>query len=195
MVSAENLTDLLEVFAKDSSLDLICAPVELYREGRFIYNSQVKPNFISNLIGQNNLCHQGIIYKKSVFNCVGPYDANYKLAGDYDHHFKCHLKGMKMGVSSAPIAKYDRGGRSDNFQAVFREYRKIWKKLAPELGKTLYLQNTLAGAAYLLRTQVVKSKLISPMSTPSKRFGIGSIGKIDFCSINAGVATKPHSGY
>lgn len=166
MLNSTNLLELLESF---EMADLICAPVEIYRNGQFTYNSHVKADFISNLMGQNGLCHQGIIYRRSVFDQVGLYDESYKLAGDYEHLFKCFLKGIKFGVFAKPIAQYDRDGRSDNYREVFKEYRKVWNTITPEISKGLYFQNAILGQAYLLRSKIMKSKLLSPFAAPLKK--------------------------
>jgi glycosyltransferase involved in cell wall biosynthesis len=168
LLTVENLKGLLGEFRGDA-FDLVCAPVELYRENKFIYSTRVKSDFLANLLGQNNLCHQGIIYKRSVFERVGFYDVTYKLAGDYEHHFKCYFHGMKFGVFDKPLAQYDRDGRSDNFKEVFREYRRVWSKFSSKLGKQMYLQNILVGKAYFFRSKLMKSKLLSPVAAPLKK--------------------------
>lgn len=170
LLNVENLKGLLAGFR---DFDLVCAPVELFRENKFIYSTRVKADFLANLLGQNNLCHQGIIYKRSVFDRVGFYDVNFKLAGDYEHHFKCFFNGMKFGTFGSALAQYDRDGRSDNFRDVFREYRRVWSKFSSKLGKQLYLQNILIGKIYFLRTKVMKSKLFSPVAGPLRKIWYG----------------------
>ncbi len=166
LLNVENLRGLLDSFG---SADLVCAPVEIYRNGKFTYNSHVKDNFSANLMGQNNLCHQGIIYRRSVFDCVGFYDVSYKLAGDYEHHFKCFFNGMKAGVFAGAIAQYDRDGRSDNFREVFGEYRRVWSKWSSNLGKQMYFQNIFIGKVYFFRSELMKSKLLYPISGQLKK--------------------------
>jgi glycosyltransferase involved in cell wall biosynthesis len=162
--SLNNVLRAIETIAAQPKLDLLCAGVDFYREGKFIYSATPKSPFIKNLMGQNALCHQGIIYRRSVFRRLGSFSQNYRLAGDYEHHFRCYFAKLKTLTLPIIIAEYDRDGRSDNFKSVFREFRRIWKVYRKKMGVKLALQNESLAVANYLKLRLMKSALIRPFS-------------------------------
>jgi glycosyltransferase involved in cell wall biosynthesis len=148
--SSKNVLKAIETMADQPELDLLCAGVDLYRGGKFIYSATPKSPFIKNLVGQNSLCHQGIIYRRSVFNRLGTFSQNYKLAGDYEHHFRCHFAKLKTLNLPLILAEYDRDGRSDNFKPVVREFRRVWKTYRKKMGVKLTLENEAFAFAHYL---------------------------------------------
>ena len=166
--SSKNVLKAIETMADQPELDLLCAGVDLYRGGKFIYSATPKSPFIKNLVGQNSLCHQGIIYRRSVFNRLGTFSQNYKLAGDYEHHFRCHFAKLKTLNLPLILAEYDRDGRSDNFKPVVREFRRVWKTYRKKMGVKLTLENEAFACAHYLKLRLMKSALIKPFSKPLK---------------------------
>lgn len=62
-----------------------------------------------------NICHQGIFYKKEVFGFCGLYAENYKLFADYDLNLKAIInKKLKAGYINRTIAKFTLEGQSNS---------------------------------------------------------------------------------
>jgi glycosyltransferase involved in cell wall biosynthesis len=166
--SPENVLAALRAIASRPELDLLCAGVNHYRQGKFTYSATPRSPFIENLVGRNYLCHQGIIYRRSVFERIGMFSEDYKLAGDYEHHFRCHFE--KLNTLNLPliIADYDRDGRSDDFEPVYREFRRVWKDNRKKMGARLALKNDLLAFAHYQKLRLMRSAFIDPFSKPLK---------------------------
>ncbi len=62
-----------------------------------------------------NLCHQGVFYKRKVFSSCGLYDENYRLFADYDLNLKVILKNkLKAHYLNRTIAKFTLEGQSNS---------------------------------------------------------------------------------
>ena len=162
-----NVLKAIDTFTHHPEIELLCAGVDLYRGGKFIYSTIPKSSFIKNLLGQNFLCHQGIIYRRSVFNRLGTFSQDYKLVGDYEHHFRCYFAKVKTLNLPVIIAEYDRDGRSDNFKRVLRECRSVWKSYRKMLGFRLALKNDVLAFVNYLKLRLMKSSL-TPFSNRLK---------------------------
>jgi glycosyltransferase involved in cell wall biosynthesis len=176
--SSGNVFKAIETITNQPELDLLCAGVDLYRGGKFIYSSVPKSPFLRNLVGKNSLCHQGIIYRRSVFSRLGTFSQSYKLAGDYEHHFRCYFATLKTLTLPLIIAEYDRDGRSDNFKPVVREFRRIWKSYRKKLGVKLAIENEVFAFANYLKLRLMKSILIRPFSKRLKSIWYGLHGRL-----------------
>ncbi len=168
LLSLENLVKAQTLFIQNPTIEIVAAPVKLFRGGKYTYDSKVSGDFSYNIIGQNGLCHQGILYRKTVFEKVGFYDESFKLAGDYEHHFRCLSAGVKFAVSDKPFAQYNRDGRSDQFEKVFAEFQRVWAQNSQNLTRKIRISNLSLGYFYLLRTRLMRSKILKPFSRPLK---------------------------
>jgi glycosyltransferase involved in cell wall biosynthesis len=165
----DNLKALMSIASKNPTTDLFCAGVNVFRDMAFTYPVYPKEPLLKNLIGQNTLCHQGVIYRKSVFTRVGLYSETYKLAGDYEHHLRCFFQGVTSNFSKIIIAEFDRDGRSDTFEKVFSEYKKIWEVYRPKFSTSMTLRNKALGLAHLTKLRLMRSSFIKPVSKPLKK--------------------------
>lgn len=82
-----------------------------------IKNLTIKyPNKISfQKIYLETICHQAILYKKSLFEKYGFYDERYKIVADYKHLLNLLIKeNIEYSVFDVLICKYDNTGLSSN---------------------------------------------------------------------------------
>lgn len=62
-----------------------------------------------------NLCHQGIFYKKEVFSTCGVYNENYRLLADYNLNLKAIIKKrLKTCHIKRTVAKFTLEGQSNS---------------------------------------------------------------------------------
>ncbi len=77
---------------------------------RRIYSDVDKLFFINECI-----CHQGIFYKREVFDICGFYNEKFRLTADYDLNLKIIMKhNLKIRYLNRVIAKFTLGGQSNN---------------------------------------------------------------------------------
>ena len=58
-----------------------------------------------------NICHQCILYPKSVIRQIGHYDTRYKVTSDWDYNFRCWAR-YKFTYIDKIIAVFATGGKS-----------------------------------------------------------------------------------
>ncbi len=104
---------------------------ELHREGKFHYVRR-SSSVARSLLGMNRVCHQALVYRRQVFERLGLYREEYKLAADYEHHLRAELAGLPTVILPEILVQYDLGGRSDNYDRVFAEFRGIHASLEKE---------------------------------------------------------------
>ena len=77
---------------------------------RRIYSDVDKLFFINECI-----CHQGVFYKREIFDICGFYNEKYRLTADYDLNFKVIMKyNLKTRYFNRTIAKFTLGGQSNS---------------------------------------------------------------------------------
>lgn len=83
---------------------------------------QVSTNFKRNLniveqinvqtILKSNICHQGIFYKRDIFEELGMYDLKYKIFSDWDFNLRCLIAKIPFKALNNTIACYGINGIS-----------------------------------------------------------------------------------
>lgn len=65
------------------------------------------------LLTKKNICHQGIFYRKSIFDKIGVYDLAYKVMADYLLNLRLFLdKGIAKRYMNVTVAHFSKGGLS-----------------------------------------------------------------------------------
>lgn len=131
--SLASLKAVLTSFEGDPELDVLCAAAELYRKNEYLYTVVPHNIFIRNLIGKNSVCHQAVFLKRSSFKKVGFFDTSFKIAADYEHHWRSVIAGLKFLCISNPIVCYDMSGESSAFQKSFFEFKKVQRTLRSQI--------------------------------------------------------------
>lgn len=88
-----------------------------------------------------NICHQGIIFKKSLFNKIGCFNLKYKSHADYDHNIRWFVNPwIKKKYVDTIIAEYADGGFSSlNEDEAFKNdkfknfLKHGWYSLSPRI--------------------------------------------------------------
>ncbi len=127
------------------------------------YTPTLTPHFLLN----DTICHQTMIFKRSVFEKWGLYDLSYSIAADYEFLLRMILShSARYKYINETIAIVDAGGISDQRESglsVWYERRKAQKKYFP--GDLLYentrgesdFRNLLKGIMYhLYRIKLTK---------------------------------------
>lgn len=156
------LSRLLDEFSADPALALACARAELCRNGQYLYDQTPKEPFILNLLGSNRLCHQSVLYRKSVFDRTGPFSTGYRLAADYEHHLRCYALGLKIKVFNAELVTYDMGGRSSDYRLAFQEFKRAQREVGAELPTLIRVANELARPLEHAKIATIKALAASP---------------------------------
>lgn len=75
------------------------------------------------------VCHQSIIYRRSLFEAHGGYDESFKISADAEFNVRCLRAGVKARRVAFPIACYEGGGVSATATAAATaENERIWQR-------------------------------------------------------------------
>lgn len=125
---------------RHSRADFSYSPVSYEKGGKIIGNDEKDMDFRT-IFGAMACCHQGMVFKRSLFERVGLHNIKYKISADYDFILRSLLKGasfVKVPVSYAVFGKDGLSGtHMDMLNAesveVKREVYGCSKELAQEI--------------------------------------------------------------
>lgn len=125
---------------QDSQADFSYSPVSYEKGGKIIGNDEKDMNFRT-IFGAMACCHQGMVFRRSLFERVGLHNLKYKISADYDFILRSLLKGasfVKVPLSYAVFSKDGLSGtHMDMLNAesveVKRDVYNCSKQLAQEI--------------------------------------------------------------
>ena len=123
-----------------------------FRDGKYAYTDVPKTPWWRGLLGACHLCQQSVFWRREVFQRVGCFNEDYTLAGDYEHHIRCWLDGLRVKMLQQEVCEFDRGGRSETLKS-FDEYRTIHARLGGglPLGLRIVMRSEWSRQYYLAR--------------------------------------------
>jgi len=134
------------------------------------FNGIYGGEFTEDRILNDNICHQGIFFKRSIFDKVGLYDTRYKSLADWDHNFKwffdANIKKLFVDITIADYA--DGGFSSVKFDWTFEKeriikYFSLRKSTLPLAIKVRYYISAIK-TALKLKDYIHLQKVLSKMS-------------------------------
>ena len=101
---------VIDNFDKDT--DIIYANIKYYNED---FTKLIR-NFISGQKHNDYFCpaHPSMYIKKEVFNKIGTYNLNYKIAADFDFMVRCNINNIKYKYINEYFVYMRYGGTSNN---------------------------------------------------------------------------------
>lgn len=153
---AEALLAALSLLENSARASILIAPVQVSRDGKALYLRAPKAKLWQNLLGENRLCHQAMLYRREVFQRLGNYDESYRVAADYEHHFRAWLAGEVFVRAPRPFADFDLGGASSNIQRSFEEFSRVQEHFSARLPLCLRILNRFCFSWNYAKTMALK---------------------------------------
>ncbi len=147
---------LMNIFKDDfgSEVDLIIGNIKYDSNGKGAHHLNKdggirKSNWSSRLWLTNSVHHQGVFYRRAVFENTS-YDLSYKILADYDFNLRLFKQGRQAKLSNELIAFCGANGLSKDYQWLMykEEIRLKISQSSPLLGPFFYV---LAFLKYLLK--------------------------------------------
>jgi glycosyltransferase involved in cell wall biosynthesis len=114
---------------QNSEAGLWVGAVDILDGERVIRRAHPQPNFSDNLRGENRLCHQAVLYHRSVFTKIGRFNEAYRLAADYEHLLRVRESSFSPIISQETLVEFSLGGAStQNMRKTFLEFREARRK-------------------------------------------------------------------
>lgn len=121
----ENLLLALRTLEESDRL-LLISDVRLSRNEQDCFIFRHSPHLLKNLVGFSSVHHQGVLFKRELFQRLGVFSTEYSLAGDYEFFLRLAEAGIEPLFFNDAFATYDTGGRSlTGWRTIVREARAI----------------------------------------------------------------------
>jgi glycosyltransferase involved in cell wall biosynthesis len=113
--------------------DIVAFDCFLEKEGQIVGRRTHIENPTLFYVYKNGFKHQSTFVKKRLFDVIGLYNENYKIASDYEFWIRCFLQPTTTSKShTLPIAIFELGGISQNSNWGL-EHRSIEQEWLPNL--------------------------------------------------------------
>lgn len=126
LASQEALVTVLQQM-EQKSLHWCAAGVSIYRDGQFRRLQKAPQNPFWGTLGFHRICHQGVIYSKSLIANHLYFSPKYKWAADYDLHLTLHLTHAPYSKIEETLAAFDQGGASSDYKKVMKEFKLVFE--------------------------------------------------------------------
>jgi glycosyltransferase involved in cell wall biosynthesis len=165
LAEAEVLERIVRRMAADPSLDIVAAAVDRVRDGQYQFRWSPGPSFFKSTLGGCGVCHQGMIYRRSSFNRVGPYKTEYRMSADYHHHLRCLIAGLRIETTDERLARFDVSGvGATGYRKEFQELRQIHAELAPQQPSSVRRLHWMYRQAHVARVLALKKAQALPVA-------------------------------
>lgn len=148
----------LDLFSNNLDIDFIYAAIEFHHptSGKHIYHPA------GTKMGDMPFPHPSLIVKKSVFEKVGGFSEDYKMAMDYDFAYRMlSLKFKGYYYTESVVVKMDGNGISSNSTIQGLEERTSILKNNNSFTIMIFLQFSILRIKYYVRFFLAKIKLLS----------------------------------
>lgn len=132
LLSPAALAQMIEFMSRNPGYSSVCGAAKLMRGGVYQYTHGPIAGR-AGLWGMNRVCHQAMIYRRDLFDRIGRYSEQYKIAADYEHHLRADIAGEKTAIWPTAFVGYDMGGRSGDTSEAFAEFAAVYRALRRQL--------------------------------------------------------------
>ena len=111
----------------DKNTDVIYANIKYFNEDF----SKVKRDFISGTKENDYFCpaHPSMYVRKEVYQRIGAYNTNYKIAADFDFMVRCNTHNIRYKYVDEYFVYMRYGGKSNGFVGYLENYKECLKIL------------------------------------------------------------------
>lgn len=107
---AENAVEDVVTYFQKNDVELVCGKiVNISEENK---ERIVQGTLFENLWYQNSVAHPSVFVKKDVYDRLGGFNVNYRIASDYELMLRFYIKEVKFGYIDKVIAYFRQGGLS-----------------------------------------------------------------------------------
>lgn len=109
------LAQVISRFVSDPDVEMACAAADLVAEGEFRFTLYPRRTLARSLLSGRQICHQATLYRRKIFDQLGPYSTWYRLAGDEEFLLRFFLAGKKSVCLPDRLVDFDATGVSSRF--------------------------------------------------------------------------------
>ncbi|MDR0687901.1 MAG: glycosyltransferase, partial [Prevotellaceae bacterium] len=176
---ADAVEAAVKAFSENSQAGIFYGNVNLLNpDGTFFKVKKSNPN-LSELYKGFSLQHPTFFVTAETYKNHGKFDANFKIAGDYDFSLRCYLVGVEFCYIDKVLTNFRQGGASRNkFSNIVEGKRVLLKNGYTEnLAPIIRQWKKAAALASIYSSAYLLAKKIIPLSVLNKIANSISISK------------------
>jgi len=155
------LARVLACFVEQACVDLVAAAADLVAENEFRFVLYPRSTLARSLLSGRQLCHQAILFRRRVFDELGPYSSWYQLAGDDEFLLRFFLSGRESRCLADRLVLYDATGVSsrlprERHRELTAARRRLMRGNVPPLAYARYAAHQRIRAAKALLFEALK---------------------------------------
>jgi len=112
LLNPETLMKSLDLLEENSQSDFLFSPVVFGKNGESWGSSSLRSDFKRNIFGINRIPHQGVLFRKSLFEKLGKFREDLKIAGDHDFFLRMVNEKYLGSFQPNAFAYFDMNGLS-----------------------------------------------------------------------------------
>jgi glycosyltransferase involved in cell wall biosynthesis len=115
---------IVRAFQENADLDLACATADLVDRGAHTFTLYPRPTLRRSLLAGRSLCHQAMLYRRRIFDELGPFSTDYTIAADEEFLLRFFVAKKRSLCLPHRLVFFDTGGLSN------RRYGERHRELA-----------------------------------------------------------------
>ena len=125
LFDAQVLERVAQAFEHDPALDLLVGEVMYRHAGQRLVRRSYDHLDTAKLLFED-LCHQAVFARRSVFERIGGFNEAFRINADYDWLIRAFRSGAHVGSLSSPVATFSTGGaHTSDFDRLVAERQAV----------------------------------------------------------------------
>jgi len=163
------LADALATLGREPGCHQLLAGAALARDGELLHIQHPRAG-TGALLGINRICHQAMLFRRSVFERLGPFPEDLRFASDYEFHLRAQAAGLRTLLLDEVLVRYDMSGASAaNAGAVFAEFARVQARLRAEGKLTHFFLHQLIRNLEYVRVRAFRLLAAGPAGSALRR--------------------------
>ncbi len=161
------LAHVLARFVEEPSVDMVCAAADLVADHEFRFVLYPRSTLARSLFSGRQICHQATLYRRQVFDELGPFSSWYQLAGDEEFLLRFFLSKRESRCLPDRLVLYDATGVSSRLprqrhRELTAARRRLMRGNVPPLAYARYALHQRIRAAKAVLFEALKRWPLAP---------------------------------
>jgi glycosyltransferase involved in cell wall biosynthesis len=122
----DNAFEVVEqAFIDTPDTSILYSPIHNYFNGEYL--NTFTPGHLDRLPFKFTLNHPSCFVRRSVYDQIGEFNLDYRIAADYDFILRAYQSGLSFHAVDTALVSYSLNGMSGNPMSKFTQIRESWR--------------------------------------------------------------------